>query len=74
MLPKEFTDEQVYRKVTGIMQGSKIRPLVISTSAVDDMLTIKHHGRTLLEISKSDFNTLTANEILAKMDGSNNGD
>lgn len=61
--------EGLYRKVLGINQTSKTRPLVIFPTT--NKVTIKCHDRILFESSRIDFDNMTVNEIVATWDNEN---
>ena len=57
--------EGLYRKVLGIMQSSKKRPLMIYPSTT---VKITCHDEVLYEETRATFDKMTVNEIVATWD------
>ena len=58
--------ENFYRKWIGINQQSKVGPLMMRT--FDEKVVLSVAGEVLLELSLDEFENLTANEILEKLE------
>ena len=58
-------NEELYRKVIGLMQSSATRPLRILP--MQEWVEIYHHDKLLGTLTKSEFEVLTAHEILEQI-------
>jgi hypothetical protein len=59
-----MSSEIMYRKVIGINQTSKTRPLVIHPTPTN--VRVICNGKELLNISRIEFDSLTVNEIVSR--------
>ena len=59
-----MTTENFHRKLLGIYQQAKVRPLTLGLNVDTDQFQFMCDGEVFFEISQDQFDALTANEIV----------